>query len=110
MYDIKFDELKKRGYGEDSRKQIAVWEDRVLELAEQENFRNHPTTQKLAIEAQNQIEAIDNVLKNDEELSELERKALIKAKKIHLIYLTMFTRDGSQEIEAIAKLVNDELL
>lgn len=107
---IDFSQLKENEYGEASRKVIAGWKERAIELAEQENFRGHPVTRKLAQEAKQCIEAIENSLKNDETITELERKALFKEKKVHQFYYSLFTKDGSSELEQIAQLVEQELV
>ena len=49
------------------------------------------------------------LLKTNEELTETDRKALFKEKKVHQIYLSLFIRDGSTELESIANAINEEL-
>ena len=109
MLDIPFEKLNLSEYGEKAKQEIQTWKDRVTELTEQEDFRQHPVTIKLALEATKQIQAIDYILKDVEEITEQDRKALFKAKKVHQIYLSLFTRDGSDELELIRKQVNEEL-
>ena len=109
MHNIPFGNLKKSSYNARDRAQIDGWQDRANALAEQENFRLHPVTRRLAEEAHGQIEIIDNRLKTEEDMDPLERKALFKVKKAHEFYLSLFTIDGSAELKEIEQKVNDEL-
>jgi hypothetical protein len=85
------------------------WKDRVIELTEQKDFKDHPVTRRLAQEAKMQIETIENILKNTEELSETERRALFKEKKVHQLYLSLFTRDPNDELQLIEEQVDQEI-
>lgn len=106
---IDFSKLKKESYGEKDKQIIEGWQNRAIELAEQENFKEHPITIKLAKEAKQYIEIIENRLKNEEDLNETDRKALFREKKVHLIYLTLFSIDPTDEIKQLEKMVNNEI-
>lgn len=107
--EIPFEKLDKKSYGEESQRMIAEWEKQAYELTEQESFRNHVVTKKLAELARGYLEAVTNILSNDETIGEIDRKALLKAKKIHEIYLAAFTKDVSQEIELLKTKVENEI-
>jgi len=109
MHNIPFADLKKSTYNEKDQQMIEGWQDRAIVLAEQDNFRLHPVTKKLAAEAQEQIEIIDNRLKTEEDMPEAERKSLFKLKKAHEFYLNLFTWDPTQELKQIENMVTDEI-
>lgn len=88
---------------------IDAWHDRAIELVEQDNFRKHPVTVRLAQEAKDQIKLIEIRLLADEEMSELQRRGLIKEKKVHQMYLSLFETDPTEELQDISNKVNDEL-
>ena len=108
-YDIPFDKLNLKGYSEESLKQIKLWRESSFSFIEQEDFRKHPVTVKLAKVAKDEIERIENILKNQEDISEFERKSLFKEKKTHQFYLDLFTKDVSSDLEYINNLITDEI-
>jgi len=109
MNAIPFEKLNKKSYNAKDQEVIDSWQNRAIVLAEDIDFINHATTKRLVEVVKEQVEIIENILKNDENISEMERKSLFKEKKTHLFYLNLFTRDGSQELEQIAKQVNEEI-
>ena len=107
--EIPFDKLPS-DYGEWSKAKIAEWREMALHASEQEDFRKHPSTVKLAKLAQENIDTIEAILKTVEEITEIDRKVLFREKKVHKIYLELFTRDTYAQLEQINKLVSEELL
>lgn len=99
--------IDKNKFVPEDRETISSWQSRAIELAEQDDFRNHPITKKLVKIAEEEIERIDSILKNSEDLSELERKSLFREKKTHKLYVDLFTSDPSSELEAIDNKVNE---
>ena len=88
---------------------IENWKSRARELVEQDNFRLHPVTQKLAELAKSSIQAINTILQTDEEIAEVKRRSLIREKKVHEHYLQLFSADPIAELEQIAQAVSDEI-
>lgn len=109
MIDIPFGDLKKSSYDVEGQKTIEGWQDRAIELEEQENFRVHPTTLRLVEKAQEMIKAIETRLTTEETMDDVERRALFKEKKVHQYYLALFQRSGAEELKMIAENVRNEL-
>ena len=106
---LDFSKLDKKEYTEKDREIIDSWQNRVNELVEIEDFKLHPVTKKLVEITEEQIKIIENTLINEEELSEYKRGLLFKEKKVHQFYLTLFKRDGVDELKVLANNLEDEL-
>lgn len=112
-HDIPFqqlrDKLSEENYGDWSKKTVLLWEEQAIRLAAQDDFRKHPVTVQLAEKSRQEVARIEFVLKEREDLPELERKALFREKKAHQFYLKLFSDDPSKALELIAKNVTQEL-
>ncbi len=106
---IDFSKLNKKSYSEKDREIINNWQNRAIELVEQEDFKRHPVTIKLVKMVEEQIKIIENTLINEEELPEYKRGLLFKEKKVHQFYLALFKRDGVDELKVLANNLEDEL-
>lgn len=90
------------------RELINSWKERVPMLAAQQGFKDHPITAELARITKEHIENIKAQLLSDEDMSELDRRVLIREKKLHEFYLGLFTKDPSAELQLIDKAVSLE--
>jgi hypothetical protein len=92
-----------------AKEDIKNWKDKSLKLAAQMDFKNHPVTCELANEAKKEIRRIKTQLFSQEDMPEIERKALFREKKTHEFYLALFVKDPIKELEAIDEMVSYEL-
>lgn len=107
MKDIPFSQLPKNKFDEKDRTEIEGWQRRAIELAAQEDYRNHPVTVELATLARNEIVQINAQLSEMEDLPESKRTALFREKKVHQFYLKLFERDPGPELESIEQKVQN---
>lgn len=109
MIEIPFDQINRKGYSEEALKDINILQDRAIYLQEQSDFRMHPVTLRLAKDALDEIDRIENLLKNDETLGDIERKALFRERYAHKMYFDLFTFDPNDELEILRNQVEDEI-
>lgn len=93
----------------DAKRQISEWEDRMSQLQIQTQWLKHPNTTALRTLAEEQLQAISARLSEEETMPDEERKALFKAKNVHIVYLAVLTGDPEAEIETIEGEVDAEL-
>lgn len=102
----KLEELRKEdGLDELSVATIDSWTNQLEEIRSSESFLEHPETDKAREIAVLAIENIENRLRFDEDLPEMERKALFWEKRAHQVWLAFFTRD----IEGATQALEDEI-
>jgi len=106
---IPFEKIKTSDYEEKDRILINNWKKRAFEIMSQQNFIQHPITKDLAEFTKSNIAVIESRLVNEENMSEMERKLLFREKEIYKTYLTLFTRDESDELETIDRQVREEI-
>ncbi len=92
-----------------SKMTVSDWKQRTPWLQAQLQFKDHPVTTRLADECRKEIIRIKTLLTTKEDMSDLERKSLFREKKVHEIYLALFTKDPTKELQDIEESVNFEL-
>ncbi len=92
----KLNKMNLAGYSQRDLDTIADWKRNLMDLRVDEDYLNHPTSKKLAEIARQEILRIEEILKNNEDIPEVERKALFREKKAHKIYYDFLNRNVSQ--------------
>ena len=88
--------------------QLRTWGERLLRLKVDNDWLAHPKTRELRELVLEKINNITSVLANDENILEVERKALFKDKKSMISMLAVLTDDPTKEIEAIKSAIDYE--
>lgn len=101
--------IRRSSYDTESRIVLSEWRDQLVQLRAEEDFVSHPITQEMARIAREQIEAIRTTLSDNENISEIDRKTLFSMKRVHEIYLSLFTKDPESAIELLEKSIDEEL-
>ncbi len=109
--EAKIDRLKKihARSAPEAKRQIEEWEEKMVRLKAQKEWLEHPNTRQVVELCVEQIESIDAVLTNDENLSEMDRRAMFREKNAHQSYLSALTADPTSAIASIEDAVDHEL-
>lgn len=92
----KLNKMNLAGYDQRDLDTIATWKNDLMNLRVDEDYLKHPTSKKIADIARQEILRIDEMLKNKEDMPEVERKSLFKEKKAHKMYYDFLSRNVSQ--------------
>jgi hypothetical protein len=106
---VDFHKLKKAADDPEEFSSIENWEDRSIELQEQQIFRANVVTQRLAEKARQAIEGLKTKLTEVEDMPEVERRSIFREKRVHEYYLSLFTQDPSEELAEIEHDVKERL-
>ena len=110
-FDEKMSVLKKMHArsAPEALEQLKSWEEQMQRLQIKLDWYQHPATKELRELARTQIQAANDVLANKEDLTEEDRKAIIKMKNAHMVYLAVLSEDPEKEIQTIENFVENEL-
>ena len=111
--DIK-DKIKKlREYwidDEESLKFVASVEKRLRNMVLKEKLAESKAINEIVDEARGRIKAIDTLILNDEEMSEMTRRLLFRDKKVYQFFIDRLDgKDLDQQYEKVGQLLDTEL-
>ena len=94
---------------EQAKEQIYQWEDEFIALKVKQDWLDHPNTKEIRDRLETHINNINNVLMTDYNLTETDRKVLIKIKLLAQSILTVIGGDVEQQIINLDNKLNNEI-
>lgn len=93
-----------------SLKFVDTVEKTLRKIMVKEKLAGNKAVQAILADVKDRIKAIDTMLIYDEEMTELERKLLMREKKVHGFYLNRFDgKNVDEQFESVGKLLDEEL-
>jgi hypothetical protein len=107
----KLDQLKTiyTNSSQQAKEQIYQWEDEFVALKVKQDWLNHPNTKEIRDRLEAHINNINNVLMNEYNLPDDERKNFIKVKLLAQSILTVIGGDVEQQIINLDNKLNNEI-
>lgn len=94
-----------------SLKFLEVIEKNLRKIMIKEKLASNKAVQAVLADVKDRIKAIDTMLIYDEDMTEVQRKLLMREKKVHGFYLNRFDgKNVEEQFESVGKLLDEELV